>query len=517
MYKLGVEDVTVSSLDGCDELFLVNTTVYNEDHEFNTCTRGAVWTMDEGKLNLLWPSLGYAKEVVVDRIVESDGCLTCGIEEIRPEFDSSFTFCVEGFVARMGVYKGTKVVMTHSNINGLKFKWGNARLSVIAEELGLPSHEELFGELGDDDITQCVHFMLSYKDTVTGTRHDFAKGAGYITLLGSTSTDRVNKEMIYKPKTIEYDDFEGSLISAPLGVIEPIRLSLEEANDMLKFGFREPYDYTYPELLPGEAVMMTIDGNKLFKLSPPSLKWRNDMRAGDPSVKNRFYQLASDPWKEDDFTSRYFVLDLGSCSNVRDMIKDGPLLRVEALKTGDMKLLSHDHYERARQIYLNFIFSLPPAIQREQVNLYDDYIKAYDRLILYIRQYYHERMIFVNPNTLTKLGTINSKLEYEPGHKYHKGKDNMVYDITELMKDTSHQKFYVLLTKPHFRIDNILGQACRYTNSKLRKGVSDKHYTDMLMRNVRFLLTKEASQSKYQMVKQCDAWVTEETILTSNC
>lgn len=518
------DDIKVQSLKSdvphSEELFMVTTTIYDENPEFNRMTRGAIWTFDGDNIKLLYPSLGYPKEIVADSVEYQDNedgtrTFTVGGEEFQAKHHAELHVCTEGFVVRMAVYKGVELLMTHSNIEGLRFKWGSVRLSDVATKLGLPTHKELFGELGPDDITECVHFMMTADGTVSGTRHDFSENGGYITWLGSNISGVVDyKKKVMKFKDIKFEDFDGTLIKEPLGVINPIPLDLEQANHMLEFGYREAFDYnpTFPELLPGEAVMLIIDSEHMIKVVPPPLKWRNDMRAGDPSIRNRFYHLTANQ----DLGSNMFLLTMGNLSNVKDLIKEGPLVRINVhdynTHQNYLKRLTTDHYERVRVFYFNYIFSLPPAEQRRYTGLYEEYVSSCDKLVNFFLAYHKKSLDFINPKTLPELGTINATLNPLPGHTYHKGKDNMVYDITEPLSKNP-RNYIVLLEKPHKRIDNILSQAYKFTRSKIRGRVSDAHFDNMLMKNIRFLISKEHGDTKYQMIRQCDAWVLKDTMI----
>jgi hypothetical protein len=528
-FNIAGDEVRVCSALG--DLMMVSTIAIKEDPLFNSNVRGGVWrkkelsegSSDPNEFEIVFPSLGYAIERNGDEVrIDEEGFTMVDnrkrVEERVKCGNVKFMLCHGGMVVRLAIYKGQLLSMTHTNMNSSKTRWGNASLTELSQKLGLPNHASVFGDVNQDDITTCAHFMLVHPRCVTVTRQNL-NGFGYIVCLGAARSSVTTTDRWVAPMTTPTtDDFPGKL-EHDLGVINPVCIPTENVNEMLKYGFYDSKKVVDERLLTGESVMALVDGAYMIKITPPSVLWRESMRGGDPSIRNRFFTLLSDVYDPDTFRKNYFFLD-ANVHQIKTVVTEGDSFVWATEYTPTIEYLERlrtDTGERARIIFINYILSLPVTEQLDALSLFDEYINGIDKLVKFIMMVRSGYFHFIDPKNLKCVGSIHGQYTRENGHVYHKGESNLCYDITDELYRTPHSSQLVLMKAPHRRINDIIKQANLHANRNVRGRVSNVHFDKMVTRNINFLLSKEGLDSNgnstlYKMIRQCDAWVTPEDV-----
>ena len=349
--------------------------------------------------------------------------------------------------------------------------------------------------------------MASHELTVTGTRQIFGDSKGYITLLGVADTSEFNKEekmeVKYIAKELTLDEFPGE-IKENLGVIAPIKISLKEANDFLKTGFFQGNECSDERLRTGESVIVYV-GDERIKVTSSSFAWRNSLRGGNPSIECQYYHLVCSPFDPND----YITLAPGPVSMIKTLLEKGENFfwaPIVELNDTELDIYQTDVYARARFIYFNYLLSLPPSDQKSFADLYNNFVSGTDRLVGYIMSFYRGRLHFVDPRNLREVKAEEQKNPVK-GCLYIKGGDTRHFEITNLNVPVG--KDLVILKGPHPRVINITTQSSKFTNEYIQKRnirASDAFYEKQMIYNIRYLLSKENANTRYQMTRQCNAW-----------
>lgn len=529
--RLGVSPdeikIVDSKIDDFNSLYMINPVeAVNADVVSVPGIRGSVWSVSGGILgqvvNPVYGSLGFSLEYVADHITISGGdvlltnSLTGNTVILSTEIEK-ITASNEGIVYRVTPDN----YMKHDKMDATNSRWGRAHYSSIFTSLGLPSKEEIFSG-SSSDVSHV--FMACHKHCVTGSRQVFKEDNGYIVYLGAVNANsQLVPEKALKFPDVKYEDFP-AVIDKNLGVINPIELTVDQANEFLSSGFFDEAPVFDPRLKTGESIILHTKSGERIKVLSSSFNWRNQVRNSNPSVPHQYYSLVFEEWNSEEFAKSYLNLDPGTVGKLREFVSEGGHFVWAEEKPWTPEILQElgtNVYERARVIYFNMLLALPPADQKEYSNLYDEFVKSTEKLIDFLHAYRESKLMFVDPLKLPVVGTLKEeknqmwlisegkKTEYmvPEGKVYKKGVDAKVYDITDVQVDKGKQ--LVILAKPHPGVVRITTQVVNFTMNELKRigRVSDKMYRNMLTKNFRVLLTKERFNTRYQMTKQCEAWV----------
>lgn len=525
--QLGVSPDEIKIVDTKDNLVMINPVeATNADVVTVPGIRGSVWELIDanfGKtMKPVYGSLGFSLEYVADQIVVRDGKLFLtnsfdGNVVILETKVSKITVSNEGIIYRVTPDN----YMKHDKMDATNSRWGRAHYSTIFTSLGLPSKEEIYKD-SPRDVSHV--FMACHKHCVTGSRQVFKDDFGYIVYFGAVDANsRLVPEKALKFPEMRYEDFP-SVVDRNLGVINAVELTVEQANDFLRTGFYDEARVNDVRLRTGESIIIHTESGERIKVLSSSFHWRNQVRNSNPSVPHQYYSLVFEEWNSDLFAKSYLNLDPGSVGKLREFISNGGVFVWAEERPWDseyLNVLSTSVYERARVIYFNMLLALPPADQNEYSNLYDEFVKSTEKLLDFLHAYRENKLFFVDPSKLPVVGTLKEengktylifegkKNEYSvpPGKVYKKGVDAKVYDITNVQVEKGKQ--LVVLPSAHPGVNRIVTHVVNFTMNEVKRmgRVSDKMYKDLLTKNFRFLLSKERFNTRYQMTKQCEAWV----------
>lgn len=553
-----LEDIRLANVDADANIVMIGSDLSDEKSIANpnlSCTlRGSLFTCKNGVCVPLIVSAGWPEEITADHIdmnpifVESDGEPSMAGFELKvghktftmPTF--SLTAGCEGLFIRRYKFRGKVYSSNHTKIDSTKSKGLQCFYGQTFEELGLPSDDLLFPpEKCNDEGTYpyCYNFMASKAGCVTGTRQWFKGDAGYITFLGvaqlgvSTQEDFEKAEYPYLGfKTFTYEDYP-SVVDENLGAISPVVLTLEEANEHLIEGFYDNgsgKEYADDRLRTGEVVMLNIPGVLPIKIVPPCFHWRNSLVGGNPSPLNQFYKVVANNFHDLASYDEWFIRigDIHMDTIKSHVLEDKyPLVWLDMSNEryeGDaFNALMKSVVERQRLAAINYILACPIHMQREAVDFYDEFVKRIHHLVQFLFAMKRDAIHFVDPNTLTTVGTaLEMNVSDAPNGKvYQKGCDNRIFDVTEVIKTVPRYKTLAILAAPHPRATNILIQSTRDTKEKMNQkhGHAKQSYNKVLTNQFYRYINRETYNTLFQLSKQSLAYVDpprEPTVIVQN-
>src|SRR5690606_6774122 len=103
-----------------------------------------------------------------------------------------------------------------------------------------------------------------------------------------------------KFSNIKYEDFSG-VVDRNWGVINPIELTIDQANDFLSCGFFDESPVFDPRLKTGESIILHTKSGERIKVISSSFNWRNQIRNSNPSVPHQYYSLVFEEWNLEEF------------------------------------------------------------------------------------------------------------------------------------------------------------------------------------------------------------------------
>jgi len=347
---------------------------------------------------------GYTPIIVRPQLIPSvDGVITLDIEQNTRYFFKPDRYKIyagfEGSLMRVFMYNGKVYHTLYKQLNPTRYGWGKSKdFMTLFYELGGPSNDVLF------DTTKkfspwCFTFVISHKDLLVATKQDI-RSDGYLVLLEVTKLwetlpnvppEEIDEEL---RMNFEYVEEMPSVITKPF-IYKPKPLTIEEANRHLSHGYHQSVVTFDNRLSMGEFVIMhrlddagnTID---LVKVVSPAYAWRTSMRNNDPDLYRNFcrltnftHQTTNLPEEIISFSEYIPLLSLVPISEVKDMLRTGPILTLPETNSSDPKYQQSMQNARGRlhNLWLAYILSLPLSRQKEVADYFETFIAGRDRLI----------------------------------------------------------------------------------------------------------------------------------------
>ncbi len=509
--------------------------------------RGTVWGMTSGVPTTFVTPFGYPNEIIgtsvevnhgpmgfkVD-ISSSQGSVT--LEHHNPPM---FQVYAEGGLVRFARIRGRNFWISSNSLHAERKKWGGVNFGEVFERLGMVPFDELFPK---EALTYPISwtFMASVPELITGSRQIYAPDAGHITYLGQTPiawdpnpetslfsfVEGTSKEYAgnyigvglgvgyIPPQHVEFADWKGH-IKTILPVHGPVMLPPVEVNSFLLNGYYVDADYQDERARPGEAVTMTL-GTTVYVIRPPSLIWRNSLRDSNPDVKPQWNKLACYEFSNWEDFNRNFLQIKTNISELREQYSEGYpwiLYTNEKYSFEYKRRLEKEQAELRRVIFLNFLFSVPPATQRKVIDFYDNYTKEREHLISFLKDSRAGKLYFFDPKKtddsgkriLEAVGTVKTvDVESPPlGKIYQRGVKTLVYDVTDVKVPKG--KKLVLLKEPHWRVKQIIEQAIVRTNRSVKNQKNRAEVSSKFNHHLNELLDEERCNTYYQLAQQSKA------------
>lgn len=383
-------------------------------------------------------SFGYTPTVYLDVLTPSSLDLltlvdTYGLRYEVPVFETRLTPGYEGEVFQIFKHRGKVYHSTFRKIQGESVKVGTSpSLIDIYRKLGGPSENQLFDPQSFSS-PYCHVFYLIHPSLLLSSKQEV--GDGYLVYDGprvmydleesnkvGLITDRRRSprksqiksptkspmksptksqpgKMETKPKNVKVVDDLPAIINSA-NIYQPRDLSLEDANDHLKYGFYEFSDEDFPDdprLGTGEFVFVhQIDENnnikRSFRIEGSAYQWRSTMRDGNLNVYQQlFYHLngarinLNDPNILQAYMDRYPLLTPYSIENLRsDIKKNGNIVVWQQDPDVEIPLATQE--DRFQNIFYGYLLSLPLHLQLYALDLYQQLYGDQQDVILWLQE-----------------------------------------------------------------------------------------------------------------------------------
>lgn len=295
--------------------------------------------------------------------------------EIDPE-TTVFYPGFEGVLLRIFLHDGKVYYSTETKLN-----------SPILLDL----YKGLGGPLDLFDSTQryspTVHlFIVAHPDLQVASKT--LVGPGYLVYIGArrmweTEDDDVENE-IAGVDTFTPDP------ESPVTYI-PSPLTLKEANKYLHFGFHDPFEPINLEerLLPGEFVLAYLyspngEITGTFRIESPSYHWRSSLRTHS-NLYYQFYLLSNgkfiqtqDDGEREAYLRKFPILTPYDEKEIGEMLESGYIIvwPQEPINEEVTEQVLANKQSRLYNIFLAYLASLSPYLQRDALDVYQAYQKS---------------------------------------------------------------------------------------------------------------------------------------------
>lgn len=394
---LGLTDTTgwtITDQDG--NLVIVHYT--DEGASRNGHLRGVV--VDIENEVIVATSFGHTPTVVTSQLEEKDGLLSLTDNEgIVHVFDTEQTIIkrvFEGVVIRVIWYNNKCYRLTHRKINADRSRWGSSPTFLSMYEVaGGPKPEELF-DTSKPYSSSCYVFLVSHPSLLVGTRQHVTKP--FIVNLAQFNMDLKRPADEVAPGLANFvtDSEIGGSVNESF-IHEPLPLTLEEANNHIKYGYYNDFKVRDERQLTGEAVIIyqMVDGKvtDIVKVHSPAYDWRLNMRGNSPNIEHRFYSLLDTVYKDvkteaqwEEFKKKLIPLSLYDESSIKELFEVNQ--GIITIPDSEELLNFTSFCNRDDRIYLlwiNYVLSLPTSVQFSALKIYSDFINDRNHLIEFIQ------------------------------------------------------------------------------------------------------------------------------------
>ena len=241
------------------------------------------------------------------------------------------------------------------------------------EMLGGPAPESFFDP--EKKYSPYVHIvMLVHTDLLTVSRQLIdTKCGGYLVYLGNKRMDvqydvDETEDSPYKVKT--YDNIVDA--SDNDGLYNPEPLTIEGANDYLKYGYYVESDVLKAELSPGEFIFASWKDME-FRILSSGYNWRLQLCPDGNRLRN-FCIAALQSRVSSTFGTKFPAIPLQNIEQLNNIVSDGyPILKL----TDGKVLNSPSISQRLINAHICFLMAVPLHAQEEAMK----YMKKYTELI----------------------------------------------------------------------------------------------------------------------------------------
>ena len=340
---------------------------------------------------------GYTPVVMSDQLTP-DGKGDFAFTDIRGfpikfnQKEVKFRRGVEGVQVNLIWHNSTFWVFTHRQ-EASKVTWPGSGLSVMeAYRRANGPRPEAFFDTSKKYARYSHTAILNIEQFASATKQDIGKGTfaycGYVEnwIRGKSPflEEEVDNELWVPPMEDELPD----VITAPI-LYNPPDLSLDEANDFLRYGWQEKYeDNEDPVLRSGEFVIAQT-GDNLVEIASSAYLWRREKVGTTPNLVRQFCLLADDAENRLDseekffqFISKYRLLPPLNMEKVReDIITGDPLI---SWPLGDEIPQYRHHIDRLKIIRDNLLACVPLHRQLQIIDVLDVYLAMKKEIIAWL-------------------------------------------------------------------------------------------------------------------------------------
>jgi hypothetical protein len=386
-----------SVVDTFENLAMVH---YTDDADMNLVGHLRGVLVDLEKEVVITDSFGYTPTIVADKIEFNSGNLNM-IDKDGKEFSFNeenvhINKLYEGVVIRVIWYNNKCFFLTHKKINPLKSRWGSSKYFLdMYKDANGPTAEQLF-DTSKPYSNTCYFFLVVDKALLVGTRQHVENP--YICFLFKKTLDinRDVSECCEGISSFNINEKVGSIITEPC-IINPNKLTIDEANAHLKYGYYKEFKFEDVRQLTGEALIVYTmeNGNikNMVKVHSTSYEWRVNMRGNNPNITHQFYSLLNSVYmdfKTDNSNDRQSKRN-NKQSSGNDKLKQKlvlyPLYDLTSLQkyyntnNGIINLqVLNDKYasyntrdERIILLWINYVISLPVHLQGQGLDIINNF------------------------------------------------------------------------------------------------------------------------------------------------
>lgn len=377
-----------SEIDRRGKLSLIH---YNDNADMSQVgqLRGILIDVERGLV--IGSSYGFTPTVRLDNLSFVDGQLTVQDEQGYPHTfcknDIVIKKCYEGVIMRVVFYEGECLRFTHKKIRPLKSRWATATplFTKMYQDAGAPRDTDLFNV---DKLYSpwCYTFLIVHPSLLMATKLNVEKPFAVF----------LNVERMWSQlPDVEMSDCEFEQVhSFDNAVLLPKELTVEEANDHLKFGYHHKVNSSSdPRNSCGESVIVYnyLEGrlSDVVKINSLAYDHRFQLRGSDPNLYHQFFVLMdssqpdlTDYIKFQDFTRKFINYQPVEKSSVPAALEEH-IGTIEPFKMTELRNKDYIMY----QIWLNFCFALPKNHQSQAIGFLDQYLQERNEIINWLLFY----------------------------------------------------------------------------------------------------------------------------------
>lgn len=300
----------------------------------------------------------------------------------------------EGVVIRAIWHKSQFYRITHRKINPVRSHWGTPKsFLALYDEANGPTAEQLF-DTSKPYSSTCYDFLVSAEPLVVGTRQKITHP--YIICLAQRTMDvkRPLDEVAPGRALFTTTDVISGSVTEPM-IHDPKRLTIEEANHHLKFGYYNEFLVEDERQLTGEAVIVYRMTNgivsDIVKVHSPAYEWRVNMRGNNPNITHQFYCLLNSVYNDiktvedwEAFKKRLIVLPLYDEMALKELYaQNKAILMIPLGEVAKEDYTSRD--SRIHLLWMNYVLSLPPSAQGDALNILAKFKKDRNEVIEWLQ------------------------------------------------------------------------------------------------------------------------------------
>lgn len=369
-------------LDKKGDLHLVH---YKDEAKYDLGhLRGAIVNLKTKRV--VTPSFGYTSAAVCPELPQPvDGSLHFVDENgVEHKFDADkvqIKRAFEGVGLRLMRVNGEFIVATFRKLNTERSHWGGLNFREAYFAAGGWTEDQLFDVSKPHSST--VHSVIVvHSGLQVGSKQVINKP--FLVHVGTQEMDLgFPADEVTVGKNISGSPEMPAAVDSSF-VHTPLNLTVEEANNHLRFGYHGPQEfYDYRQYTGESLILCQREGEHVhtLRVNSPSFDWRLKLRFNNPNIRNQFYHLTtrvSRPFDENNFhqfLSAFVPYTRMSKAKLEEALKQGPLAQFDL----SPQTVSPQNYptleDRVFVVFMNFLISLPPSVQQEHLNLFENYIQ----------------------------------------------------------------------------------------------------------------------------------------------